>query len=87
MNPEENLTNNDRDLSKELEAVLFWKGEPVSIKKLSQILVKPEDEINLSLKELKEKLEHRGVNLIWKDDEVTLGTSRYISFNRKAKKR
>jgi segregation and condensation protein B len=79
MNPEENSINNERDLSKELEAVLFWKGEPVSIKKLSQILEKPEDEINLSLKELKEKIEKRGVNLIWKDDEVTLGTSKDTS--------
>lgn len=76
---EENNINNDRDLSKDLEAILFWKGEPVTIKKLSQILGKTEEEISLALKELKEKLEHRGVNLITKDDEVTLGTSKDTS--------
>jgi len=76
---EENVNKKETDLSKQLEAILFWKGEPVSIKKLSQTLRKPEDEISLALKELKEKLEHRGVSLLWKDDEVTLGTSKDTS--------
>lgn len=78
MNPEEN-TKKEVDLSKQIEAILFWKGEPISIKKLSQFFSKPEDEINLSLKELKEKLENRGVNLVFKDDEVTMGTSKDTS--------
>lgn len=66
-------TNN---LEKKLEAILFWYGEPVSIKKLSQILQKTEDEITASLKELETKLSDRGIVLVSKDNEVTLGTSK-----------
>lgn len=62
-------------LEKKLEAVLFWKGEPVSFKKLSQMLSVSEDEIKEGLKILKEKLDGRGISLIEKENEVTLVTS------------
>jgi segregation and condensation protein B len=62
-----------------VEAVLFWKGEPVSIKKLSQIFSKTEEEISVAIKILEEKLVDRGITLIFKEDEVTLGTSKEVS--------
>lgn len=66
----------DNELNKKLEAVLFWKGEPMKIKKLAQIFAKTEEEISTSLNELENKLEGRGVMLIFKDEEVALGTSK-----------
>ncbi len=66
----------EEKLSNGVEAVLFWKGEPMKIKKLAQIFAKTEEEISAGLKELETKLEGRGVTLIFKDDEVALGTSK-----------
>src|SRR5689334_14206241 len=67
------------NLQKQIEAVLFWKGEPISTKKLSQIFNKKEEEITSVLKELEKSLQGRGVSLIFKEDEVTLGTSKDTS--------
>jgi segregation and condensation protein B len=69
----------NNELEKGIEAVLFWKGEPVSIKKLSQIFSKTEEEILTALKKLEENLIGRGVSLIWKENEVTMGTSKETS--------
>ena len=66
----ENLT-----IDNEIEAVLFWKGEPQSIKKLAASLNKTEAEIQAGLDVLKEKIKDRGVELVTKDDEVMLGTA------------
>ncbi len=67
------------NLEKQIEAVLFWKGEPISIKKLSQTLEKNEEEISAALKNLEQNLANRGVSLIFKEDEVALGTSKDTS--------
>jgi len=67
---------NKNILEKQIEAVLFWKGEPVSMKKLSQILEKPEGEISVALKNLETNLSNRGIVLVIKENEVTLGTSK-----------
>jgi len=65
------------DLEKKIEAVLFWKGEPMKIKKLAQVFNKKEEEEVLeSLKSLENKLIDRGIVLLFKDEEVTLGTSK-----------
>ncbi len=63
------------ELDKKLEAILFWKGEPMSIKKLSQIFAVSEEEIKAATENLKIKLEGRGVSLMEKEDEVMLVTS------------
>ncbi len=62
-------------LDSKIEAVLFFKGESVSVKKLSQILGSNDADINEALKILEEKLSERGVRLIRHEDEVTLGTA------------
>jgi segregation and condensation protein B len=62
-------------LDSQIEAILFWKGEPQSIKKLAASLGKKEEEIRAGLEVLKEKIKDRGVELVFKDDEVMLGTS------------
>lgn len=67
--------NEELTLDNQIEAILFWKGEPQSIKKLALILNTGEEEIKMALQVLKEKITGRGVELIFKDDEVMLGTA------------
>lgn len=69
----------ENTLEKQIEAVLFWKGEPISIKKLVQTLGKSEEEISASLKTLESNLAGRGVGLVFKEDEVSLSTSKDVS--------
>ncbi|MEI7777545.1 MAG: SMC-Scp complex subunit ScpB [bacterium] len=63
------------NLAAKIEAILFWKGEPISLKKLCQFLNTGEEEIKAGLEELEANLKSRGIVLIRKDDEVMLGTS------------
>jgi segregation and condensation protein B len=67
------------DTEKKIEAILFWKGEPVARKKLSEILKVEDDEINAGLVKLKESLKERGIVLIENDKEVALGTAPELS--------
>src|SRR3990167_1203864 len=60
---------------KEIEAILFWKGEPISIKKLAEILKVKEEEIKNAIFNLKRSLENRGIVLLETGHEVTLGTT------------
>jgi segregation and condensation protein B len=69
----------ENNLEKKIEAVLFWKGEPISIKKLSQIFGNTEDDIKSALISLEENLSGRGISLLYKEDEVTVGTSKDVS--------
>ncbi len=67
------------NLEQKIEAILFWKGEPMTRKKLSEILGVGQIEINEGIEKLKEILNNRGVIVIEKDNEITLGTSPEIS--------
>lgn len=62
-----------------IEAILFFKSEPISINALSKILHVGESEISASLEILKEKLKGRGVALLSKNEEVLLGTTPEVS--------
>ena len=63
------------DLDKKIEALLFWKGEPMKLKKIADMLSVSEEEIKNSIQILKEKLEGRGVSLMEKEDEVMMVTA------------
>ncbi len=67
------------DLESKIEAILFFKGEPVSVHMLSTILKVSSDELREAIINLSAKLEHRGIVLIVKEDEVNLGTNPQIS--------
>lgn len=69
----------ENKLQNGIEAVLFWKGEPIAIKKLAQIFGKTEEEISAGLVELEKNLSGRGIVLVRKEDEVVLGTSKDTS--------
>ena len=67
------------NLELKIEAVLFWKGEPFSRKKLSEILKVDQVEINDSIERLKESLKDRGIVLLEKENEISLGTMPELS--------
>ena len=67
------------NLESKIEAILFWKGEPISRKRLSEILKVSETEINDSIEKLKETLKERGIVLLEKENEIMLGTAPELS--------
>lgn len=58
-----------------IEALLFFKGEPMKINELVKLTRNNEVDVRRALVSLKENLDGRGVVLIEKDSEVALGTS------------
>ncbi|HZS42884.1 MAG TPA: SMC-Scp complex subunit ScpB [Candidatus Paceibacterota bacterium] len=67
------------NLENKIEAILFWKGEPLSIKRLADILKKDPAEIEAALTTLERRLETGGLVLMRKEDEVMLGTAPALS--------
>jgi segregation and condensation protein B len=66
-------------LEAQIEAILFWKGEPVPVAKLAQILKKSNDEITAALVLLEKNLEGRGLELVYNEGSVLLGTHKDAS--------
>ncbi|MCK4386837.1 MAG: SMC-Scp complex subunit ScpB [Candidatus Pacebacteria bacterium] len=66
-------------LDSQIEALLFFKGEPVSKKTLARVLNKDIEEINNALFALEEKLKDRGVRLMLNSGEAVLGTAPAMS--------
>lgn len=73
------------ETEKKIEAILFWKGEPMSRKKLGESLsaqagLKVGDvELNEGIEKLKVALAGRGIVLLEKDNEIALGTAPELS--------
>ena len=63
------------NLTQKIEAILFFKGEPISLKKLGEILKVSSDEITEAVIELNNTLKDRGIVLLEKEGEITLGTN------------
>lgn len=62
-------------LKQHIEAILFWKGDPVSLNLLSKITGASKEDIIEAAKTLREDLANRGIVLIEHDNEFTLGTN------------
>ena len=67
------------ELDAKIEAVLFFKSEPMQIRALAKLLTVSEEDIKNALKELTEKLTKRGVQLLIKEDEIELRTAPEMS--------
>ncbi len=65
----------NNNLESKIEAILFFKGEPISLRKISEILKISKEETKEAILNLKNNLTDRGIVLIEKDDEITLGTT------------
>jgi segregation and condensation protein B len=63
------------NLENKIEAILFFKGEAVSVKQLSGFLGAEKQEIITALEKLKQNLQNRGLRLITNEDRVMLGTA------------
>lgn len=58
-----------------IEAILFFKGDPISVIRLSKILGKSKEEVEKALKTLEEKLQNGGLRLVSNEGKVMLGTA------------
>lgn len=67
------------DVARKIEAILFWKAEPVSLKKLAGFLNTDMGSVKNGLADLEASLKGRGVTLVQNDDEVMLGTAKEVS--------
>jgi len=63
------------NLEAKIEAILFFKGEPISVKKLADLLEEKEIKIKEAVSILEEKLKKGGLQLIYKEDKIMLGTN------------
>lgn len=66
-------------LESQIEGLLFYKGEDISIHKLSELLKVTLSEIEEALKLLTLSLENRGLVLVRKEDRVVLGITGELS--------
>lgn len=73
------IYNTTMDISSKIEALLFYKAEPVSLKNISVILKIDLQSVEQGLTELHGKLEQRGLSLVRTEDEVVLGTNKELS--------
>ncbi|OHA23970.1 MAG: hypothetical protein A3B11_01840 [Candidatus Taylorbacteria bacterium RIFCSPLOWO2_01_FULL_44_26] len=67
------------EISQKIEAILFWKGEPMTIKKLTQLIDTDESSIQAGITNLAENLKGRGLTLVENADSVSLGTTKELS--------
>lgn len=67
------------ELQAKIEGLLFYKGEPMQIKKLAELLNANQEEIESAILLLSEALASRGITLIRKEDSVTLGVAKDLS--------
>ncbi|MEW5907650.1 MAG: SMC-Scp complex subunit ScpB [Patescibacteria group bacterium] len=63
------------DLDKHIEALLFLKGESMTVRELAKLLNVKEKEIKDTLDILEEKFSERGVRLVKKDESVMMVTA------------
>ncbi len=73
------MGNNELTLSKKIEALLFYKAEPLTIKKISSLIEEKEDDVKKALDILSNELNGRGISLIEYDNEYTLASSKQAS--------
>jgi segregation and condensation protein B len=66
---------NTLNISKQIEAILFWKAEPVSYKDLSRMLDIDQEGLKAAVLELRNNLTGRGICIVETSEEITLGTS------------
>ena len=62
------------NLEQKLEALLFWKGEPVAKKELAKMLDSNASAIDDALKSLKAALTNRGLSIVETQEDVALTT-------------
>jgi len=67
------------NLEKKIEAILFYKAEPLSIKELARLTDVSYDEINEAVESLTKSLLDSGLTIIKNENEIMIGTSPDVS--------
>lgn len=62
-------------LSAKIEAILFYKGEPLLISDLAKLVAANEQDVRVAIRELEERMRGGGLQLVQNGDEVMLGTT------------
>lgn len=76
---ETNTITIELELDRKIEAILFFKGEPVRIADLAKLARVKEDDVKDAIVTLKESLSRRGIRLMEKEDKVLLATAPEMS--------
>lgn len=63
------------ELDNQIEAILFWKGEGMTLAEICSTLKAPSSEVKKALQILNEKLQGRGIALIQTKEEIALATA------------
>ncbi len=63
------------NLEKRIEAVLFSRGEPLTLDDLAGILESDKESVRSAIRDLSQSLKERGVTILEHDDTVMMGTS------------
>ncbi|OGZ05148.1 MAG: SMC-Scp complex subunit ScpB [Candidatus Lloydbacteria bacterium RIFCSPHIGHO2_01_FULL_49_22] len=63
------------ELAKAISALLFYQAEPITVKRLSGLLKRSEEEIRDAIASLPERFKDTGIMLVQNGDEITLGTA------------
>jgi len=69
----------DNQFIKKIEAILFYKNEPVTFKELSKLLDQSIINITAAVLEIQNIYKERGIILLITDEEVSFGTSPQMS--------
>jgi segregation and condensation protein B len=64
-----------KQIEKQIESILFWKGEPIKISELAKILEVSVEQINEAATSLNSSLQNRGIELLNNNNELSLITS------------
>ncbi len=67
--------NSEVPLKNHIEAILFWRGDPMTVAELAKFTFSTKEETTAALAEVKADLSSRGIVLIEHEGEYTLGTN------------
>lgn len=73
------MEQNNTELSRKIEAVLFWKAAPISKKDLGKLLKTDDQALTNGITALRQQLGNRGLTVLETDDEISLGTAKDLS--------
>ena len=69
----------DKQLQNQIEAILFYKSEPITLKDLSRLLDTDEKTVDQAIRGLEQSLKNRGLTLVVSGDEYSLTTAPSVS--------
>lgn len=63
------------EIQKKIQAILFWKNEPMTVKEISKMVGTDTDAVRAEVKNLQQALADSGIILMLDEDEMRLATS------------